>query len=156
MTNNKLQLNEGNTDEILISPRKVLNNVPFPSEIRPNDTNIKLSQTVRNLGVTPDQAVSFQQHILNVCRTCCLEFRRISIRHNLSKDATKTLMCAFVLFRLDYCSALLSGFRKFKTLLQLGSSIGLPNLVMPYLFPIPYISVAKGSILNPLHYALNF
>ena len=76
-------------------------------------TNIKLSQTVRNLGVTLDQTLSFQQHISDVCRTCYLELRRIStIRHYLSEDATKTLICVFVLSRLDYCNALLSESQK--------------------------------------------
>ena len=110
MTNNKLQLNEDKTDTILISARKMLNNAPLPSEIRMNSTNIKLSQTVRNLGVTVDQTLSFQQHISNVCRTCYLELRRIStIRHYPSEDTTKTLIFGFVLSRLDYCNALLSG-----------------------------------------------
>ena len=54
MINNKLQLNEDKTDMILISARKVLNNAPIPSEICLNGTNIKLSQNVRNLGVTLD------------------------------------------------------------------------------------------------------
>ena len=95
---------------ILISPRKVLNNAPLPSEICLNGTNIKLSQTVRNLGVTLDQTLSFQQHISNVCHTCYLEVRTIStIHHYLSEDATKTLICMFVLSKLDYCNALLSG-----------------------------------------------
>ena len=55
MINNKLQLNEDKTDMILISARKVLNNAPIPSEICLNGTNIKLSQNVRNLGVTLDR-----------------------------------------------------------------------------------------------------
>ena len=32
-----------------------------------------------------------------------------SIRHFLSVDATKTLMCSLVLLKLDYCNSLLSG-----------------------------------------------
>ena len=90
MTNNKSQLNEDKTDMILTSPRKVLNNVPIPSELCLNGTNIKLSQIVRKLGVTLCQTLSFQQHISNVCCTCCLELRRIStIRRYLPEDATK-------------------------------------------------------------------
>ena len=34
---------------------------------------------------------------------------RIHIRHYLTTDATKTLLCAFVLSKLDYCNSLLSG-----------------------------------------------
>ena len=113
MTNSKLQLNEDKTDMILISPRNVLNNIPFPSEICTNGTNIQLSQTVHNLGVTLEQTLSFQQHISNVCRTCYLELRRIrTIHHYLSEDSRKTLICVLVLSRLDYCNALLSGSQK--------------------------------------------
>ena len=35
------------------------------------------------------------------------------MRPYLSEDATKTLICAFVLSRLDYCNALLSGSPKY-------------------------------------------
>ena len=39
-----------------------------------------------------------------------IEIQRISnIRHYLTIDATKTLFCAFVLSKLDYCNSLLSG-----------------------------------------------
>ena len=66
------------------------------------------SSSVRNLGVTFDQSLC--QHVANVCRLCYLEIRHISsVRHLLSDDATKTLLCAFVLSRLDYCNALLAG-----------------------------------------------
>ena len=110
MTNSKLQLDKDKTDMILILPRQVLNNASLPSEICLNGSNIQLSQTVRNLAVTLDRTLSFQQHISNVSHTCYLEHRRIStICHYLSEDATKTLICTFVLSRLDYCNALLSG-----------------------------------------------
>ena len=60
-------------------------------------THAKRNMKQTMLGVTLDQTLSFQQHISNVCRTCYLELRRIStIRHYLSEDATKTLICTFV------------------------------------------------------------
>ena len=95
---------------ILISSTKVLNNAPLPSEICLNGIKIKLSQTVRKLGVTFDQTLSLQHHISNICRICYLELRRISaICHYLATDAIKTLICTFIQSRLDYCNALLSG-----------------------------------------------
>ena len=46
----------------------------------------------------------------NLVRSANFELRRISsIRHLLSTDATKTLVSAFVLSRLDYCNSLLFG-----------------------------------------------
>ena len=49
-------------------------------------------------------------HVSNLVRSANFELRRISsIRHLLSTDATKTLVSAFVLSRLDYCNSLLFG-----------------------------------------------
>lgn len=110
MTNNKLQLNNDKTEMILISPKKFLNSNSTPQSVSLEGCEISLSTAVRNLGVTLDQTLSFDQHISSVCQTCYLELRRISsIRHYLSEDATKTLICSFVLSRLDYCNSLLAG-----------------------------------------------
>ena len=50
-----------------------------------------------------------EKHVTNICRSAYIEIRRISnIRHYLTIDATKTLLCAFVLSKLDYCNSLLS------------------------------------------------
>ena len=58
--------------------------------------------------------LAFQQQISSVCRICYLELCRISaIRHYLSEDVTKKLLCAFVLSRLDYCNSLLTGWPKY-------------------------------------------
>ena len=54
--------------------------------------------------------MSLDQHISNVCRSAYVEIRRISsIRQYLTVQATKTLVCAFVLAKLDYCNSLLPG-----------------------------------------------
>ena len=122
MTNNKLQLKEDKTDIIFISPRKVLNNEPLPSEIRLNSTDIRLSQTVRKLGVTLDQTLSFQQHISNVCRTCYFELRQFStVRHFFSDDATKTLRV-----RSDYVSLLTRLFH-FNNIFQTSDALAILN-----------------------------
>ena len=64
---------------------------------------------VRNLGVTLDQNLSFQQHVSRTCQISYFKLRRInSICHYLSQDAPKTLISAFVLSRIDYCNSLLA------------------------------------------------
>ena len=51
-----------------------------------------------------------EKHVTNICRSAYIEIWRISnSRHYLTIDATKTLLCAFVLSKLDYCNSLLSG-----------------------------------------------
>ena len=50
-----------------------------------------------------------EKHVTNVCRSAYVEIRRISnIRHYLTTDATKPLVCAFVMSKLDYCNSLLA------------------------------------------------
>ena len=49
-------------------------------------------------------------HLVNLIRAANFELRRInSIWHYLSVQATKTLVSAFVLSRLDYCNSLICG-----------------------------------------------
>ena len=64
----------------------------------------------KNLGITLTNNLSMEKHVTNICRSAYIEIRRIStIRHFLIIDATKPLLCAFVLSKLDYCNSLLSG-----------------------------------------------
>ena len=90
---------------VLIAIKTVLNSDSVPLSINQEGSDIKFANTVRNLGVCLDPTLSFQQQISSVCRIYYLELPRISaIRHYLSEDVTKTLLCAFVLSRLDYCN----------------------------------------------------
>ena len=48
--------------------------------------------------------------VLFVCRSAYIELRQIGpTRHLLTAQATQTLVCAFILSRLDYCNCLLAG-----------------------------------------------
>jgi hypothetical protein len=110
MMQNKLKLNEDKTELIIIAPQKISASTSLPSSVSLCGTDISLSTSVCNLGVTLDQNLSFQIYVANICKTCFYEIRRIlSIRHLLTEDSTKTLLSAFVLSRLDYCNAILSG-----------------------------------------------
>ena len=110
MTINKLQLNNDKTEMIFVGPNRLLSSEQIPASISLGDCTIKPSESVRNLGVTLDQTLSFKKYVSSVCRVCYLELRRISsVRHLLSEEATKTLVCAFILSRLDYCNSLLAG-----------------------------------------------
>ena len=72
--------------------------------------HVQLVSSVKNLGVTLDCHLNMSLHIQNVCRVAYIQLRQISsIRHLLTVEATKTLICALVLSRLDYCNSLLSG-----------------------------------------------
>ena len=71
---------------------------------------IPFATSARNLGFVISGDMSLDKHISNACRSESVDIRRISsIRQYLAVEATKTLVCAFVLSKLDYCNSLLSG-----------------------------------------------
>ena len=110
MHNSKFQLNPANTEIILITSKHNQKSLSLPFSVDLNGTSIHLFSTVRNLGVTLDQNLSFQQHVSRTCQLCYLESRRInSIRHYLSQEAPKTLISGFVLSGIDYCNSLFPG-----------------------------------------------
>ena len=110
MIANKLSLNAEKTEAVLISsPRKSVSTT-LPQDIHVDGARIEFTSSVKSLGVTLDNTLSMSTHVLNVCRAAYMELRRIaSIRHFLSTEAAKTLVCSLVLSRLDYCNCLLSG-----------------------------------------------
>ena len=61
MTNNQLQLNNDKTKMILIAIKSVLNSDSVPQSINLEGSDIKLTNTVRNLGVCLDSTLSLQQ-----------------------------------------------------------------------------------------------
>ena len=68
------------------------------------------SNTVKNLGFTLDSHLSMNAHVSNIARICYFELRRLaSILRFLTSTAIATLVSAFALSRIDYCSSLLFG-----------------------------------------------
>ena len=110
MTDNRLKLNDDKTEAILFHTKNSFNSSPKPDSIQVGSTSIPFSPSARNLGFIITEDMSLDAHITQTCRTAYTAIRQIStIRHYLSVSATKTLVCAFVLSRLDYCNSLLSG-----------------------------------------------
>ena len=103
-------MNEDKTDVLLVTAKRIVNLQHLPEFMNINGTCIKFNLSVRNLGVTLDSTLLLHQHVMNACRVAYLELRRInSIRNLVSVDAVKSLVCALVLSRLDYCNSLLVG-----------------------------------------------
>ena len=109
MTDNKLKLNDDKTEALLFSKKTVDRN-SLPTSIQVCSSQISFSSQARNLGFTMTSDMSLEKHISLVCRSAYFEIFRISsIRKFLSIQITITLVCAFVLSKLDYCNSLLSG-----------------------------------------------
>ena len=57
MTSNKLQTNEGKTEVLLVTAKQIVNLQHLPELMNINDTCVKFSPSVRNLGVTLDSTL---------------------------------------------------------------------------------------------------
>ena len=110
MTSNKLRLNDDKTECLLIVSNRTSLPNPHPTSIHIGDTDILFSLQAKNLSVTLTNNLSIEKHVINIYRSAYTEIRRISnIRHYLTIDATKTLLCAYVLSKLDFFNSHLSG-----------------------------------------------
>ena len=71
---------------------------------------VKITQSLklRDLGVTFDQFLNFDDHITAICRSTYFHIRNIEkIRNLLSYNACSTIIHALISCRLDYCNSLL-------------------------------------------------
>ena len=106
MIENKLQLNDDKTECLLICPNKCTYNLICTSPSFGHNV-ISFSTTAKNLGFHFTEDMKIDAHVQDICRKVYIDIRRISsIRHLLTIDATKTLLSAFVLPKLDHCNSL--------------------------------------------------
>ena len=85
------------------------------SELKIKDVTIAgvpvpVTRTVKSLGVTVDNTLSFDDHVNNVCKAAHFHIRALRhIRRCVSVDDAKTVATAMVSSRLDYCNSILYG-----------------------------------------------
>lgn len=107
MFNNKLKLNQEKTEFIVFASKHNTRHIAV-QDLTLNDTIIPRSDVVRNLGVYMDRELTMVRHINEVRKTCYYYMRWIwSVRHLLTVQATKYIVHALVMSRLDYCNTVL-------------------------------------------------
>ena len=73
-----------------------------------DESQITQSLKVKDLGVTFDQFLNFDDHITTICRSTTFHIRNIGeIRDLLLYKACSTIIHALISCRLDYCNSLL-------------------------------------------------
>ena len=109
MIENKLQLNDEKTECLLIHPNRCKQNLNCTSLSFGH--NVEAFSTIaKNLGFHFTDDMRIDAHVQDICSKVFIDIRRISsIGHLRSIDATKTLLSAFVLQKLDYCNYLFYG-----------------------------------------------
>ena len=109
-TANMLKLNDNKTELMLVTSKRTKHLHNLPTSITMGNAQIPFKQSVKNLVFAFDCHLTMNAHVSNIDLTCYSELRRLtSIRRFLTSTATATLVSAFVLSRIDYCSSLLFG-----------------------------------------------
>ncbi len=107
MMDHHLQLNLAKTELLVVSANPSFHQ-NFTFQL--GSSNITPSKTTRNLGVVIDNKLNFSDHITKTAWSCRFALYNIKkIRPFPSEHATQLLVQALVLFRFDYCNALLAG-----------------------------------------------
>ena len=112
MVSNKLKLNRGKTELLVLSAR----HRPPPSieYIDVSGERIKPTSSARNIGVIFDEHMSLDKHVTNICKACFFHLRNISkTRDCLSQADTGKLVHAFITSKLDSANSLLYGLPTF-------------------------------------------
>lgn len=112
MVCNKLKLNRGKTELLILSAR----HRPPPSieYVDVSGERIEPSPSARNIGVIFDEHMSLDKHVTSTCKACFFHLRNISkIRDCLSLADTEKLVHAFITSKLDNTNSLLYGLPKF-------------------------------------------
>ena len=112
MAGNRLRLNEGKTDLLVLGTNPQLCNIP-PVSLQVGTDVIEQSSSCRNLGVIFDSSMNMELNIKKTCRAANMQIRDIGrIRKYLSQQCTEQLVHSFITTRLDYCNCLLYGAAK--------------------------------------------
>ena len=108
MVMNKLQLNEGKTEALLLVSPKLKHHLPQQVSVSVGNISIVLSNCVRTLGVEIDASLSMSGQVTALCKSLNFHLYNISrVRKMLTKDACSHAIRSLVLSRLDYSNSLL-------------------------------------------------
>lgn len=109
---NRLKINSNKTEFMIFNP--LSNNAP--EYVTVSGVKIFPSSLVRYLGVKLDASLSFEQHIIDVFRSCFAFLRSLyRIRSFMPESTLMSMVNVFIYSRMDYCNSLFS-FCKQRTL----------------------------------------
>jgi len=106
---NRLQVNPAKTEFVWCAPSRRRHHIPTSDVVVCNDP-IHPVQSVRDLGVYVDGAMTMRTHINHVLSSCFSALRQIkSIKRSLPAHTLTTLVTALIHSRLDYCNVVFAG-----------------------------------------------
>ena len=133
MLANKLKMNDSKTEFIVIGSRQQLAKLQFDS-IKVGDSVVKMVESVRDLGAYLDNTLSMECHIDSKCSAAFRQLYSLRrIRRFLTREATETLIHAFIFSHIDYCNGLLYDLPKY----QITKLQRIQNMAARLVFKLP-------------------
>ncbi len=106
---NRVKLNIAKTVFFMAAPKNLQHLLPS-APLSVGELSIPPVSQCRNLGVIFDSGLTMEPQVRSVCKSALYHLRLIArIRRFLSVSATKALVHALVLSRIDYCNSLYAG-----------------------------------------------
>ena len=106
----RLKMNGDKTEIIWFGSKATLKKLSSAdTTLRMGSTILEPMNSVRNLGVYMDSAMSMRTHISKVSSACFYHLRRVrQLSYAVSKSTMQWLVSALVLARIDYCNSVLA------------------------------------------------
>jgi hypothetical protein len=105
MTENRLKLNKGKTEFMILGTKTQISKLQF-SSLNVCGDEIKTKTSIRNLGVWMDPELKICHYVKHIQKVCYRNIRELrSIRQYFTSDAIKTLVQAMVISHLDYSNS---------------------------------------------------
>ena len=150
MRTDLLKLNDDKTEVIMFGTRSQLSKIGEVSIKIGNDT-ISAVPSVRNLGVHFDKELKWTVHINRLTSNLYHILRKVAhVQHLFNEDATKTIIQALVLSKIDYCNSIYLGaptyaINKLQRLQNMGCRIirkvGKYDHITPHLIELHWLRI---------------
>ena len=136
MSSNRLCLNPSKTELIWLGSSRRLQNCATDTEMSVLGSLIRPVDSVRDLGVLIDSALTLSDHVNKVVALCYFHIRQLRIvRRTLTDEVAHSLVRAFIHNRIDYCNGILASSPKYLTeRLSVGASCRCQT--RPYYCPV--------------------
>ena len=156
MSRNKLMLNSGKTEVMIIGTRQQLTKVELRS-LHVGDVEVSPVGLVRNLNTWLDENMNMVTHINKTCKASYFHlYNTRRIRKFLTKEATETLVHALIMGRVDYCNCLLFGLPS----IHLSKLQRVQNSAARLVCSVPRYEDITSVLFSlhwlPLYYRINF
>ena len=107
---NGLALNPAKTEAIIVGTSARLRQDASIDSVSLAGADIKIAESVKSLGVTIDCSLNFNKHVDGICRSSGYHIRALRhIRRFIDCDSARSVACALVGARIDYCNSILHG-----------------------------------------------